>query len=227
MSRKPKYPVEEKEKIVKKYMSGKHGLKETLQMYTIDESTLKRWTTLYKESGTQGLMPRKSNTRYTSELKQKVVDEYLDGKGSYREIAFKYHISNNSVVMKWVKDYNGHGTIKQTPDSGGRTMTNGRKTEYNERVEIVSYCIENGHDYGKTVEKYNVSYQQIYSWVKKYETKGTEGLTDKRGVRKDEASMTELEKLKAKNRLLEARNRELEMENDVLKKFEEVKRGNR
>jgi transposase len=156
-----------------------------------------------------------------------VIDEYLDGKGSYRKIAFKYHISNNSVVIRWVKDYNSHGIIKSTPNGGGRSMTKGRKTKYDERVEVVSYCIENGHDYGKTVEKYNVSYQQIYSWVKKYEIKGAEGLTDRRGVRKDEASMTELEKLKAKNKLLEAQKRELEMENDVLKKFEEVKRGNR
>ena len=37
--------------------------------------------------------------------------------------------------------------------------------------------------------------------------------------------MTELEKLRAENRLLEAHNKHLEMENAVLKKLEELERG--
>ena len=63
-----------------------------------------------------------------------------------------------------------------------------------------------------------MSYQQIYSWVRKYNEKGTEGLIDKRGKRKAESKMTEVEKLRAENRMLEARNRRLETENAVLKK---------
>ena len=37
-------------------------------------------------------------------------------------------------------------------------MTKGRNTTYEERVEIVSYCIEHGNDYTATIEKYGVSY---------------------------------------------------------------------
>lgn len=50
-------------------------------------------------------------------------------------------------------------------------MTKGRNTTYEERIEIVSYCIEHGNDYTGTIEKYGVSYQQIYSWVRKYNEK--------------------------------------------------------
>ena len=103
-------------------------------------------------------------------------------------------------------------------------MTKGRNTTYEERIEIVSYCIENGNDYTATIEKYNVSYQQIYSWVRKYKEKGVEGLVDKRGNRKPESEMTELEKLRAENRMLEAQNRRLEWECAVLKKLEEIER---
>ena len=103
-------------------------------------------------------------------------------------------------------------------------MTKGRNTTYEERVEIVSYCIANGNDYSSTIEKYGVSYQQIYAWVRKYNEKGPEGLQDKRGKRKPEAEMNELEKLRAANRLLEAQNRRLEMENAILKKLEEIER---
>ena len=46
-------------------------------------------------------------------------------------------------------------------------MTNGRKTSYEERVEIVYFYIANANDYKLTANKYEVSYQQVYTWVKK------------------------------------------------------------
>lgn len=104
-------------------------------------------------------------------------------------------------------------------------MTKGKTTTYEERIEIVSYCIEHGNDYTAAIEKYGVSYQQIYSWVRKYNEKGAEGLVDKRGKRKPESEMTEVEKLKAENRLLEARNRRLETECAVLKNSRNSKGG--
>ena len=103
-------------------------------------------------------------------------------------------------------------------------MTKRRKTTYEERIEIVSFCIENHKDYQLTVDTYQVSYQQIYSWVKKYESQGVEALTDKRGRTKPEAEMTELEKLRAENRLLKAQNKRQEMEMAFLKKLDEIER---
>lgn len=41
-------------------------------------------------------------------------------------------------------------------------MTDGRKTTYKERIEIVSLCIANSNDYSVTSNKYNVSYQQVF-----------------------------------------------------------------
>lgn len=103
-------------------------------------------------------------------------------------------------------------------------MAKGRKTTLNERIEIVSYCISNNKDYGKAIERHGVSYQQIYGWVKKYEKDGAEGLCNHRGKRKDQASMSELEKLRAQLKLKEAENLRLQMENDLLKKLEELER---
>ena len=103
-------------------------------------------------------------------------------------------------------------------------MTKGRTTTYEERIEIVSYCIEHGNDYPATIEKYGVSYQQIYSWVRKYNEKGAEGLVDKRGKRKAKSEMTEVEKLRAEPDLWK-RNRRLETENAVLKKLEGNREG--
>lgn len=103
-------------------------------------------------------------------------------------------------------------------------MSKGRKTTREERVEIVGHCIANAKDYGRTVEQFGVSYQQIYSWVRKYEEHGLDGLSDRRGKRKDEASMNEVEKLQAQIKLKEAENYRLRMENDLLKKLAEIER---
>ena len=46
-------------------------------------------------------------------------------------------------------------------------------------------------DYAKTAEKYQVSYQQVYQWTRKYQSNGVEGLIDKRGKRKPEAEMSD------------------------------------
>ena len=103
-------------------------------------------------------------------------------------------------------------------------MTQGRKTSYEERVEIVQYCIEQQNNYVETARKYKVSYQQVYSWTTKFETQGVEALQDKRGKRKPLAKMSEVEKLKAENKLLEAKNKRQQMEIDFLKKLEEMER---
>lgn len=103
-------------------------------------------------------------------------------------------------------------------------MTKGRKTTRDERIKIVEDCIANNNNYNETAEKYKVSYQQVYTWVHKYQENGVEALEDRRGKRKDEDSMTELEKLKAENRLLKAEKKQLQIELDFLKKLEEIER---
>lgn len=104
-------------------------------------------------------------------------------------------------------------------------MTKGRKTTLDERIEIVSYCIANGKDYSAVIEKYGVSYQQIYSWVRKYEVKGVDSLIDKRGKAKPLDEMNEVERLRAENKMLKAENKQKEMEIAVLKKVREIERG--
>ena len=103
-------------------------------------------------------------------------------------------------------------------------MTKARKTTFEERIEIVQFCIANGKDYGLTIDKFNISYQQIYPWVRKYEEKGVDGLVDRRGKSKPENELTELDRLKAENKMLAAKNQELQMEIDVIKKLKEVER---
>ena len=106
-------------------------------------------------------------------------------------------------------------------------MSKGRKTSYEERLGIVQYCEAHGNNYHETAELYEVSYQQVYSWVRKYNEGGEKALLDRRGQAKEEINLTELDRLKLENRKLQKANRELEVENAFLKKLEELERRSR
>lgn len=211
-------------KAVERYKRGETSQKAEAKEHGVSQRTFQDWIRRYETFGANGFETT-GNRKYSSELKRTAVKAYLNGEGSHAAICKKYGISSRTQLQNWIKVYNGHRELRSSRGRGSDIyMTKGRNTTYEERVEIVSYCIEHGNDYTAAIEKYGISYQQIYSWVKKYNEKGTEGLVDKRGKRKPESEMTEVEKLRAENRILEARNRRLETENAVLKKLEETER---
>jgi len=224
MPMKGRIATTEKILVVENYLAGKIGYAEILRIYGISDSTLYTWVRLYKARGAAGLKPAEHFRQYPAELKAQIVQEYLAGGTSLSEICRKYDISTDRVVRDWIKNYNGQKGFGN-PNSGRRIyMTIGRKVSLEERIEIVSYCISNGKDYAKAIEKYQVSYQQIYAWIRKYEKSGVEGLVDKRGKRKLVEEMTEVERLRAENRMLQAENMRKDMEIDILKKVQEVER---
>ena len=103
-------------------------------------------------------------------------------------------------------------------------MTKGRKTTFEERVEIASYCISHDHNYSETADKFKVSYQQARNYTVKYEKDGINGLQDNRGKRKSEDSLSELERLRAELKLEKAKCKRAEMEASFLKKLDEIER---
>ena len=173
-------------------------------------------------------MKRRShkNNKYSKEMKLQAVKDYLNGEGSYETLKEKYKLRSSTQLKNWVMWYNGHKEFKERSSAKGEIyMTKGRKTTQEERSEIVAFCIEHGKDYGLTVETYKVSYQQIYAWVKKYEEKGVNGLTDRRGKAKPENELTEEDRLRQENKILQAKIKDQEMEIALLKKLRELRGG--
>lgn len=173
-------------------------------------------------------MKRRShkNNKYSKEMKLQAVKDYLNGEGSYETLKEKYKLRSSTQLKNWVMWYNGHKEFKERSSSKGEIyMTKGRKTTQEERAEIVAFCIEHGKDYGLTVETFKVSYQQIYTWVKKYEEKGVNGLTDRRGKAKPENELTEEDRLRQENKILQAKIKDQEIEIALLKKLRELRGG--
>ena len=226
MSRKSKLTDEERMAAVQEYLAGKGSTKAIAKKYGIVPETLRRKVIYAKTNGIESIRSSHTNKRYSAETKLKAVTEYLNGKGSQVEICRRYHISDTKVFRRWISCYNSGKDFKERSRSErGITMNKGRKTTQEERVEIVAFCIEHGKDYGLAMEKYGVSYQQIYSWVRKYEAKGVEGLTDRRGKAKPEDALTEADRLRMENKILQAKIKDQEMEIKLLKKLKELEGG--
>ena len=171
-------------------------------------------------------MLKRKQKKYSAELKLQAVQDYLTGKGSLRQICRQYGIKDKRQLRNWISWYNGHKEFKERTGARGEIyMTKGRKTTQEERSQIVAFCIEHGKDYALTVETYQVSYQQIYSWVRKYEANGVDGLVDRRGKAKPEDELTEAERLRQENRMLQAKLKDKEMEIALLKKLRELRGG--
>jgi transposase len=219
-----KFTSKQKLDIVKEYLSGNTSFMKLGNKYGIDESSIRQWLAKYKSFGDEAFEFGSTNENYSAEFKKKVVTAYLNGEGSYRDLAIKYKIHADSTILKWVSQYNNHVELTDSKTEGAYNMVNieGRKTTCEERISIVEYCIENQNNYAGTALKYQVSYQQVYQWVRKFKEKGIDGLQDNRGRTKPIDEMTELEKLRSENRLLQAENKRMELENEFLKKLDEI-----
>lgn len=222
-----KATYEEKLQAVSEYLKGDTSQKAVAKKYGVSLASFQTWVRKYEAEGEMGLQPSATYKKYSKETKYSAVLEYISGITSQEEICKKYRISSKTQLQRWILWYNGHKELKDTRSGGNKLMTKARKTTFDERIEIVKFCIANDKNYALTMSQYNVSYQQIYLWVRKYEQKGIDGLIDGRGKAKAESDLTEIDRLKAKNQILEAEKKRLEMEINVLKKLQEVERRRR
>lgn len=225
MGRKAKFSKEVKLKVVKEYLVGNKSSVMLGGELGCTPFTILRWVKAYEQIGEAAFNDKPRNKAYSKEFKLTVINEYLNGEGSLEDLSKKYGIYSLSTLHNWIISYNSHKEIKDYDPKGDIYMTKSRKTTYEERIEIVKYCIENKYSYKLTAAHFNLPYSQVYQWVQKYMEKGEQGLLDGRGRTKLESELSETEKLKRDNEILQARIQRLEMENDVLKKLKEIERG--
>ena len=165
------------------------------------------------------------NNNYSKEFKVTCVEKVLTGKTSVLEVTAKYNISSPSVLRTWIKQYNANIELKNYDPKQEVYMASARrKTIEAERLEIVRYCIEHGNDYKNTAAKFDVSYSQVYTWVRKYNNRGENALIDRRGHHKSDEEVDELERLRRENNRLKRQLEEQNMTVELLKKVKEFER---
>ena len=230
MGRKFKYSVEDKIQAAKDYLSGRKSIKQICSelgiRYNSNHGNVVRvWAKKYKLFGESSLYDKSHNKSYSSNLKIEAVEAYISGEASIEEICFKYSILSTSILRRWVKKYNSNIELKDYEPKWEVYMAKSkRKTSKEERLEIVKYCIDNGRNYKQTAERYEVSYSQVYSWVKKYDDNGENALTDRRGHHKTDEEVDEVERLRRENNRLKRQLEEKDMVVELLKKVQEIER---
>lgn len=208
--------------VAQQYLDGVASVRVLASKYDISKYTVRIWAQEYKEHGISAFIRGCGNSRYTSDFKQMCVELFLRGEMSVDEIVAKYNISSRSVLQRWIKKYNANRELKDYNPKREVYMAEAkRKTTLEERKEIVEYCVNHNRNYKDTAALYDVSYSQVYSWVKKYDSNGEEGLSDRRGHHKTDDEVDELERLRRENIRLKRQIEEKDMLVELLKKVKE------
>ena len=222
-----KLPItpEFKIQVCERYLKGEGSFKSLAKEYGIGKTTIRRWVKKYQIHGKSCFCKSPGNNIYSKEFKLKCIEEVLFEGYPIDDVVAKYNISSFSVLYRWITMYNANMGLKDYNQKREVYMAESRrKTTFEERKEITEYCIAHDNDYKNTAALFDVSYSQVYMWVKKYREKGEEGLKDKRGHHKTDDELSELERLRRENARLKKQLEEEYMYEELLKKVEEFER---
>ena len=218
---KSKWSAEFRSMVSQEYLDGSVSYSFLADKYHIGKATIHKWVAAYKVHGIDAFISEVGNKSYTHEFKIMCVEEVIAGYGSSIDIGAKYKIFP-TVLESWIKLYNANRELRDYIPKREIYMAGARrKTTIEERMNIVEYCISHGRDYKGTASIFDVSYSQVYSWVKKYDTNGEEALIDKRGRHKADNEVDELERLRRENKKLKRQLEENDMLVQLLKKVKE------
>ena len=223
--RKNKYPGDLKIEIAKAYINGEGSYNSLARKYGVGHESVEKWVRMFREHGEGGFVTRSGNRSYSSEFKIQCVEEVLTGLGSVDDVIVKHGISSRFVLNNWIKKYRANIELRDYYPRREVYMAGARrKTTIEERREIVKFCLEHDRDYKGTASVYDVSYQQVYDWVKKYDANGEAALADRRGHHKSDDEVDELERLRRENQRLKRQLEEKDMLVELLKKVKEFER---
>ena len=227
MGRKAKYSKELKLEIIKRYLKGESAssLANEYGMPKSMAEKIMQWARRFEAIGEGGFNYSKTNNSYSKELKKKVINEYLSGQHNTYELSYKYKISTPEIVRQWIIKYNKGIEIKDYDPKGDVYTMKSRKTTFEERLEIVNYVLSHDNDYKGAADKYSVPYANVFNWVKKYNERGEDGLSDSRGRPSSNEPKHELTDIEKKDIEIEKLKQELKRKDmviEVLKKNIEI-----
>jgi Transposase and inactivated derivatives len=221
---KSKHTPEFRAMVSQEYLDGVGSYENLADKYHVGCATIRKWVAAYRYHGIEAFAHSVGNRCYSREFKIKCIEEVLHGQGSVIDIAAKNNFSP-SILWRWISLYNANRELKDYDPKREVYMADARrKTTLEERKEIAEYCLSHDRDYKGTAGRFDVSYSQVYSWVKKYDIGGEDALTDKRGHHKTDDELDEIERLRRENQRLKRKLQESEMANQLLKKVKEFER---
>ena len=215
-------PREEKLALTQACIAGHLRVSEAARRADVHRSNVYRWISQYRTEGEAAFQGRRRE--YSEEVKREAVKEYLSGTGSLLSISEKYHIKSPSLILGWARVYDCHN--ESQAEEGETVMAGKRKYTLEQRVQIVKEYLEEGKTISELAAEHGLGYHLVRDWIQKYQAKGLPGLEDRRGQRiAAQEPRTAEEELRVRVAQLERENHLLKLERDLLKKVNELERG--
>ena len=165
-------------------------------------------------------------SKYSYELKKKIVTEYMNGKAGYDYLTKKYEIPSTATVRRWINAY------KEFGDDGLKKSRENKKYTFEFKLHVVELYLTTEMSYQELALSVGIKTPGIVTeWVRRYRAAGPDALRPRRKGRrpqvskpKKETPQTEKEKADAEYlRQLEEENLRLRIENAYLKELRRLR----
>ena len=168
--------------------------------------------------------------KYSFEFKKKVVQEYLEGKGSYVYLAKQYNIPDEKQVCIWVNAYNEFG------DAGLIRSRKNKNYSFQFKLSVVQLYLTSEVSYQELALSQGINNPSLITrWVNDFRIAGPDALRPKKKGRKkvlnikESKNIPEIEEEKLVDtsaehiKQLEDENLKLRIENAYLKELRRLR----
>ena len=168
--------------------------------------------------------------KYSYEFKQKVVQEYLNGKGSYEYIAKQNNMPDNKQVRIWVNAY------KELGKEGLMRSRKNKNYSFQFKLSVVELYLTSEVSYQELALSQGINNSSLITrWVNDFRTVGPDALRPKKKGRKKTLDIRELKNTSEPNeekpvdtstehvKELEDENLKLKIENAYLKELRRLR----
>ena len=169
-------------------------------------------------------------TKYSYELKKKVVSAYLNDEGGYEYLSKRYDISHHDIVRRWVKSYNKFG------DKGLARSRQNNNYSFQFKLSVVELYLSSAVSYQELALSQGINNSSLITrWVNNFRTVGPDALRPKKKGRKKTLDIRELKNTSEPNeekpvdtstehvKELEDENLKLRIENAYLKELRRLR----
>jgi transposase len=113
-----KYDERFKLAVVQQYLLGTDGYKLVAKVHGLHHSLVRKWVTLHRQHGEEGLTKKFSH--YDAQFRLSVLQHMWDDELSYGQVAAVFNIRSAGSISQWERCYHSGGIDALTPGSRGK-----------------------------------------------------------------------------------------------------------
>ena len=126
-------------------------------------------------------------TKYSTEFKMKIVQEYLNEEGGYKYLTDKYGLSDHSVVRRWVNSYKTQGY------EGLKISRKNNSYSFEFKKNVVKLYLTGEMSYQELSNQFKINNPAIITrWVIDFRNQGLDGLRPKKRARSENERMARI-----------------------------------